>query len=91
MYKQTFPAPRGHTEPAPSFVQGTTPVFSYTEGLTAPGIVRSSGGLSPVRLQINDGMLYFHSIKSTSGTVEGAIIDGHIVYPLSLGEKVNLA
>lgn len=59
-----------------------------TEGLTAPGIVRSSGGLSPVRLKINDGMLYFHGIKSIS---EGAIIDGHIVYPLSLGEKVNLA
>ena len=30
MYRQTFPAPRGHTEPAPYFVQGTTPVFSYT-------------------------------------------------------------
>ena len=30
MYKQTFPAPRGHTKPAPYFVQGTTPVFSYT-------------------------------------------------------------
>lgn len=67
-----------------------------TEGLTAPGIVRSSSGLSPVRLKINDGMLYFHSIrtvdsKGTSGTVEGAIIAGHIVYPLSLGEKANLA
>ena len=30
MYRQTFPAPRGHTEPEPYFVQGTTPVFSYT-------------------------------------------------------------
>ena len=78
MYKQTFPAPRGHTKPAPYFVQGTTPVFSYT--VTGDdGAPVSLSSAKKIEVTFSQGGSYSADEKKLTVEIDPASVTGGVI------------